>query len=54
MDYERMWNILKDNLKMNLQLSDYININKLIEEMRILEEKEKNTILGFKDGTLPF
>ena len=45
MDYERMWNILKDNLKMNLQLSDYININKL---------KEKNTILGFKDGTLPF
>ena len=41
MDYERMWNILKEDAITNHELSDYISINKLIE---------KDAILKFKDG----
>ena len=50
MDYERMWNILKEDVITNRELSDYISINKLIEKIKKLEEQEKDAILKFKDG----
>ena len=54
MDYERMWNALKSDVRLQSELSDYINISKLIERFKVLEDTEKDNILGFKDGELPF
>ena len=54
MDFERMWNQLKSDIKMQEELSNEIDINKLLARIKQIEDVEKQAELRWENGELPF
>lgn len=54
MDYERMWKQLKTEILTQEDLSDNINISKLLNRIIQIEDVEKEAEKRWKNGDLPF
>lgn len=54
MDYERMWKQLKFDILMQEELSDNIDISKLLNRIMQIEDIEKESEKRWQNGDLPF
>lgn len=54
MDYERMWQQLISDIHIQEELSDDINISKLLDRITQIESIEAEAEKRWKNGDLPF
>lgn len=54
MDYERMWKQLISDIRTQEELSDNINISKLLSRITQIESIEAEAEKCWKNGDLPF
>ena len=54
MDYERMWTQLVSDIHIQEELSDNINISKLLNRITQIENIETEAEKRWKNGDLPF